>query len=170
MQKRVTKWLKREEYYCFILPDFTRQGHVFCMTKNLSQIFYFIKIQTSSSGREQRTGTHGGGQKLVSLATNSQILDLTQVPRVDALTAYHQFSLDDLMPFTCTQQPQKLYYCRLHTVIGICFWFGHGRIIVAFQGKMCKGSLTLHQRGLPRGPQNITVFMTATTQGKSSLL
>lgn len=62
--------------------------------------------------------------------------------------------------------------CRLHTVIGTCFWLGRERKAVAFQGKMCKGSLTLHQRGLPRGPPNITVFMTATTQGreKTSLL
>ena len=40
---------------------------------------------------------------------------------VDTLAAYRQLSLDDLMQFTCIQQPQKLYYCRLHTVIGMCF-------------------------------------------------
>lgn len=34
---------------------------------------------------------------------------------------------------------------------------------------MCKISLTLHQRVLPPGPKNITVFMIATTQGEKKL-
>lgn len=59
--------------------------------------------------------------------------------------------------------------CRLHTVIGTCFWLDREREAVAFQGKMCKGSLTLHQRGLAWRPPNITVFMTATTQGRKIL-
>lgn len=99
-----------------------------------------------------------------------KVLDLTKVPSAYALTAYHHFSLDDLMQFTCIQQPQKLYYSRLHTVIGICFWFGLERIIIVFQRKMCKSSLTLHQRVLPPGPKDITVFMIATTQGKKTPL
>lgn len=31
---------------------------------------------------------------------------------------------------------------------------------------MCEGSLTLHQSAKPPGPENITVFIIATTQGK----
>lgn len=102
-----------------------------------------------------------------------KVLDLTKVPSAYALTAYHRFSLDDLMQFTCVRRPQKLYYCRLHTVIGMCFWFGLETIIIVFQRKkMCKISLTLHQRVLLPGPKNITVFMIANTQGekKDSLL
>lgn len=70
---------------------------------------------------------------------------------VDTLAAYRQLSLDDLMQFTCIRQPQKLYYCRLHTVIGMCFWFSLERIIIVLQRKMCKSSLTLHQRGFAPG-------------------
>lgn len=55
------------------------------------------------------------------------------------------------MQFTCIQQPQKLYYHRLRTVIGMCFWFSLERIIIVLQKKTCKSSLTLHQRGFTLG-------------------
>lgn len=69
----------------------------------------------------------------------------------DPPAAYGQLSLDDLMQFTCIQQPQKLYYRRLHTVIGMCFWFSLERIIIVLWRKMCKSSLTLHQRAFTPG-------------------
>lgn len=69
----------------------------------------------------------------------------------EPLAAYGQLSLDDLMQFTCIQQPQKLYYRRLHTVIGMCFWFSLERIIIVLWRKMCKSSLTLHQRAFTPG-------------------
>lgn len=106
-----------------------------------------LKIQMSSSwGPPDLRQTHRGGgacsrhkglhlEEVRSLHTSLlifKVLDLTQVPSVYALTAYHHFSLDDLMQFTCVQQPQKLYCRRLHTVMGICFWFGLERIIIVF--------------------------------------
>lgn len=116
-------------------------------------------------------------EEVRSLHTSLQIFkvfDLTQVPSAYTLTAYHHFPLDDLMQFTCVQQPQRLYCHRLHTVIGICFWFCLERIIIVFHWyygsrEKCKSSLTLHQSTLPPGPENITIFIIVTTQSKKSL-
>lgn len=91
----------------------------------------------------------------------------TSPTTVDTLTAYGQLSLDDSMQFTCIQQPQKLYYSRLHTVMGMCFWFSLERIIIVLWRKMCKSSLTLHQRGFTPGTENYYSFTTGAAHEKN---
>lgn len=126
----------------------------------LTHLFYVVRQTLSNFAAENPNvrqlrnskpdlrQTHRGGacsrhqgihlEEVRSLHTSPlifKVLDLTKVPSAYALTAYHRFSLDDLMQFTCIHRPQKLYYCRLHTVIGICFWFGLQTIIIVFQRK-----------------------------------
>lgn len=79
---------------------------------------------------------------------------------VDTLAAYHQLSLDDLMQFTCIRQPQKLYYCRLHTVMGMCFWFSLERIIIVLQRKNVQKLTHTSSKGFYPWDLKILVFTT----------
>lgn len=110
-----------------------------------------VKIQTSSSWAAWSWFETDSQRRDVEGKTFGRGKKPMYAPVPPVWIPYRHFSLDDLMQFTCIQQPQKLYYCRLHTVIGMCFWFSLQTIIIVLQRKMCKSSLTLHQRGFTPG-------------------
>lgn len=119
----------------------------------------WLEMQTSSgraawswfeTDSERRDPEQTQGKTLGRTKKPTHVVSKRSIWR-DTLADYGQLSLDDLMQFTCIQPPQKLYYRRLHTVIGMCFWFSLERIIIVLWRKMCKSSLTLHQRGFTPG-------------------
>lgn len=161
---------------------------MFSKSTNASSWLCFLRRKTSSSRGtldlmgdrlRRRTGvgkTRGGGgalsggrkRELLATKPSDFLIQLEFQEWIPSLHIARFFCFFSRWFSAISMHPTatRADCCRLHTVIGTCFWLGRERKAAAFQGKMCKGSLTLHQRGLPRGPPNITVFMTATTQGR----
>lgn len=128
-------------------------------------------------GMQQTQGnTLGRGKKPTYLTTNFQSPWSNASPKCvcpHSISPFFSWWLNAIyMRSTATKAllPQ-IAHCDRHMFLILPWEDNHCFSLILWkQRKMCKSSLTLHQSALPPGPENITVFIIVTTQGKKTSL
>ena len=142
-----------------------------CQAAEELQPWFETDPQRRRGVQQTQGNTLGRGKKPTYLTTNFQSPWSNKSPKCvcpHSISPFSSWWLNAIyMRSTATKAllPQ-IAHCDRHMFLirpwedNHCF-----SLILWKQRKMCKRSLTLHQSALPPGPENITVFIIATTQG-----